>query len=86
MENNKPENKEPWWREEVVMFAKVSAYIAFPIITALILGKYLDSQFGTSPWIFLSLTFLAFPISLLAIWKGLTSYLKKLEDETKEKK
>ena len=68
------------------MFAKVSAYIAIPIIIALYLGKYLDNKYKTDPWIFLGLTFVAFIISLISIWINMKKYVKDLEEELKNKK
>ncbi len=75
----------PWWRDGLVNFAKVSASIAIPIIIALYLGKYLDNHFGTTPWIFLGLTALAFIISLISIYVSMAKYIKDLEEKEKNK-
>jgi F0F1-type ATP synthase assembly protein I len=70
-----------WWKPGVVIFTKVSASVAIPIIFALFIGKYLDTKYGTTPWIFLGLTAIAFVISLISIWRSLAGYMKKLEKE-----
>lgn len=78
-DNNDPQG--PWWKPGVLILMKVSGSIAIPIILALFIGKYLDTRYHMSPWIFLGLTGVAFIISLVSIWKNLSSYLKKIEDE-----
>lgn len=78
------ENKgKPWWEPAVEIFSQVSGWIAAPVVISLVLGKYLDSRFGTKPWIFLSLTCLAFIISIYGIVKVVGKYMKKIEEETK---
>ncbi|MFA6392956.1 MAG: AtpZ/AtpI family protein [Candidatus Paceibacterota bacterium] len=87
--NNKEKTTEiipPWWRDGLVNFAKVSASIAIPIIIALYLGKYLDEKFGTTPWIFLGLTALAFIVSLVSIYISMVKYIKDLEKTEKSGK
>lgn len=79
-------NKIAWWKPGVIIFTKVSAAIAIPIILALIVGKYLDARYNTAPWIFLGLTGIAFIISLVVIWRSLSSYMKKLEIEESSKR
>ena len=76
----------PWWRDGLVNFAKVSASIAVPIIIALYLGRYLDIKFGTTPWIFLGLTALAFVVSLVSIYISMVKYIKDLEETEKSGK
>ena len=80
------ENIKPWWMPGLRMFAKISGYIIGPIILSLILGKYLDKRFDTSPWIFITLTLIAFIISCSAIWKSLQDYIRKIEKEAQENK
>ncbi len=73
MDNNQ------WWKPGVEIFTKVSGWIAGPIILALIVGKYLDTRFGTKPWIFIGLTSLAFLISCIAIVRVVGKYMKDME-------
>lgn len=83
MENK---NKEAWWRPGLVIFTKVSAYIAGPIVLALIVGKYLDKKYNSAPWIFLGLTLIAFTFSLFSIWKSVVKYMDEAVREEKDKK
>jgi hypothetical protein len=56
MENDKEKTKidAPWWRDGLIIFAKVSAYIAIPVIIASYIGKYLDQRYNTGNLLFLS--------------------------------
>lgn len=83
MDENK--NKTPWWKPGLSLFFKVSALTIIPIISALFIGKYLDHKFNTSPWLFLGLTFIAFTISIISIWKNLLKYIKNIEKDIKDK-
>lgn len=76
----------PWWRDGLVNFAKVSASIAIPIIIALYLGRYLDTKWGSAPWIFLGLTAIAFVVSLVSIYISMVKYIKDLEETEKSGK
>ena len=72
------------WGPAVEIFSEVSTWIAGPIIVALIVGKYLDSRFGTKPWIFLGLTLFAFLMSSFGIVKVVWKYMKEMKKEEKE--
>lgn len=76
---------EAWWKPGILLFTKVSASTVVPIVFALVLGKYLDTKYNTTPLVFLSLTGLAFLVSLMTIWKHLTTYMKALEKEEDNK-
>ncbi len=81
---NKRNNTSDWWKPGMILFTKVSIYIIVPIVLALYIGKYLDTKYNTTPWIFLILTFTSFLISLFVVWKNFNKYIKKLEKENKE--
>ena len=80
MENNK-NNKIPWWRDGVIIFVKVSAYIAAPVVIASFAGKYLDQKYNTGNLLFLVLIGVAFLSTIYLIWKEMKIYKKKIEKE-----
>ncbi|HAQ02791.1 TPA: hypothetical protein DEP30_02910 [Candidatus Nomurabacteria bacterium] len=80
MENNK-NNKIPWWRDGVIIFVKVSAYIAAPVVIASFAGKYLDQKYNTGNLLFLVLIGIAFLSTIYLIWKEMKIYKKKIEKE-----
>jgi len=87
MNNNKEKSntKDLWWREGLMSFMKIGASIAVPIIIALYVGQYLDERYNSKPFIFLGLTFIAFIISLVFIYKNMMKYIKEIEKEGKNK-
>ncbi len=84
MQEDKKNNN--WWQPAIIMFAGVSVWVAIPIVFALFMGKYLDKRFGTDPWIFITLTGIAFIISMIAIARISMKYIKKIGEEDKIKK
>ncbi|MFA6325518.1 MAG: AtpZ/AtpI family protein [Candidatus Paceibacterota bacterium] len=83
MENNN-KIKKPWWRDGVIIFVKVSSYIAFPVIIASFVGKSLDKKYNTEPFIFFILITIAFGSTMFLIWKEMKTYKKKIEKEEKK--
>ena len=81
IENPGQEKNQPvvWWQPAIVMFLKLSVWIAGPIIIALYLGKWLDEKYQTGPWLFLSCIGLAFIISICGLIKNTIEEFKKLE-------
>lgn len=80
------EKNKNWWQKPLQMFAELSSWIAFPVILALITGKWLDTKYGTKPWLFLITVGLAFIISTIGIVKNAKKYIKLIEQEEESKK
>lgn len=78
--DKKPLNGEPWWKGGVELFSQVSAWIVAPIVIALIVGKSLDSHFGTRPAIFLILTGVGFVFTCIGMVRVIKKYIKKLKE------
>jgi F0F1-type ATP synthase assembly protein I len=78
MEDNTKEQA-PWWQPGLILFYKLSGWVAGPILLSVFFGKFLDMKFGTAPWIFLGLTATAFIISTFAILYVYTKEVKKIE-------
>jgi F0F1-type ATP synthase assembly protein I len=60
----------------MVIFARISGYIAVPIILALYIGKYLDTKYHTDPYIFLGCIAVAFLTSIGMIAREMKKYAK----------
>lgn len=75
-----------WWQPAMIMFLKLSAWIATPVIAALYLGKWLDKKFATEPWLFLLAMGAAFLISMLGLVKNTLAEYKKIEAQSKKGK
>ena len=79
-------NKAAWWQPAIMMFLRLSAWIAAPVIIALYLGKSLDNKFNTAPWLFLFCMGAAFLISMVGLIKNTLAEYKKIERESKTEK
>ena len=76
-------NESKSWQPAVFLFFKISGWIAFPVVISLVVGKWLDRRFETEPIFFLSLTAIAFGISLYGIVRESKKTMKDLEDKGK---
>ena len=70
-----------WWVDGLGIAMKISSWIAVPIIVSLVLGKFLDKKYNTEPWIFVSLTAVAFIVTIYGIVKFSTDYIKDIEKQ-----
>ena len=77
--------KQAWWMPAVVLFIRMSFWIAGPIVIALFVGKYFDKRFNSEPKIFILSTAIAFLISVISIVRISKKYIEKLEKEAREK-
>ncbi len=59
--------KKPYWQEPMMVFGKMSGWVAGPVLVSLFLGRWLDSKFHTAPFIFIGMTGIAFGISIYGI-------------------
>ncbi|MFA6307783.1 MAG: AtpZ/AtpI family protein [Patescibacteria group bacterium] len=84
--DNKNKDKNDLMRLAMTMFVEASGWIAFPVIGALFLGRWLDDKQGTEPLYFISITALAFIVSSVGIGKTGVKYMKKIEQEDALKK
>lgn len=78
MDNN-IKKEDPWWRDGLIVFTRVSAYIAMPIILASIIGKYFDNKYNTGNLIFFIAISFAFISTIYLIWKEAKIYRKKID-------
>jgi len=71
----------------LVMGAQGGLMIALPVLVGLALGFWLDSQFGTLPWISIVLTLVGATIGPIMLYRWVTSSVTThLENRMKNKK
>lgn len=75
-----------WWQPSVVLFGRLSGWIAFPVIIALFVGKWLDQRYQTDPWLFLLSVGVAFVASSIGIVKEASNAMKNISGADKRKK
>ena len=75
-----------WLRPALIMFAKLSGWIALPVIAGAFLGKWLDKKYGTEPWLFLATVGFAFLLSMIGLVVETRKEFRKIEKEGKKDK
>ncbi|OQY21565.1 MAG: hypothetical protein B6I35_08180 [Anaerolineaceae bacterium 4572_32.2] len=86
-----PSRKPPInWTEAIWilgMGAQGGLMIALPVLVGLALGFWLDSQFGTLPWISIVLTLVGATVGPIMLYRWVTSSVAtRLEDRMKTRK
>ena len=74
-------NKKAWWRDALLVFTRVSVWIAIPVVCALFIGKALDAHYHTRPWLFLVSMALGFTTSLVGIYRTMIVEVKKMNKD-----
>jgi len=71
----------------LAMGAQGGLMIALPVLVGLALGFWLDSQFGTLPWISIVLTLVGATVGPIMLYRWVTSSVAtRLEDRMKTRK
>ncbi len=73
-----------WWQPAFIIFAKMSAWIVFPVVAGAFLGQYLDRRWDSEPWAFLVIVGFAFLVSVFGLVATAQKEIKKM-DRDKEK-
>ncbi|PLX27809.1 hypothetical protein C0583_01050 [Candidatus Parcubacteria bacterium] len=69
MNEKKEKQANAWFGDALKLFARLNIWAVFPVLLAVLAGKYLDNYFGTKPWIMVALIVLAFNITVYKFWK-----------------
>jgi len=69
----------------MVLFARLSGWIAGPIIAAVFVGKWLDKRYHSAPWLFLAAVGVAFIISSIGIVREAKDMMDKIVEDEKLK-
>lgn len=79
MGQEKKLDKNYWLQVGLKMFAESTGWIAFPVIGALYLGRWLDGKQNSGHLYFFSLTGMAFIISCIGLARIGQKYLKQFD-------
>lgn len=78
-------NKQAWWQPAILIFAKLSVWIAAPVLIGAFAGKWLDKKYGTEPWLFLGSVGFAFFISMVGLVIEAKKEFRKIDQNFKSK-
>ncbi|MFA6513874.1 MAG: AtpZ/AtpI family protein [Patescibacteria group bacterium] len=74
------------WGLALRIMARISGWIAFPVLLGVFLGKWLDRRFDTEPFLFIITVAVCFVISMYGLVINALKEFKKIEDESKAEK
>jgi F0F1-type ATP synthase assembly protein I len=86
MKEDYKNTKAPWWQPGLVLFGRLSGWIAVPVIMGVYIGKFLDKKYNTEPWLFLLSVGVAFVFSMFGIVRDSMRAMKEIEKKEKSKK
>ena len=84
--HKKDEKNKAWWQPALVMFIRLSVWIAVPIILAMYFGRWLDNKYDSEPWLFLISIGVAFFVSMIGLVKNTVDEYKKIDKEFNKNK
>ena len=70
----------------MILFGKLSGWIAGPVILAVFLGKWLDRKFDTEPWLFLLSVGAAFILSSFGIVRDSIKEMERIKKSAIKKR
>lgn len=73
-----------WWKPYMGMMIDISGWLVVPIVSALILGKWLDARYQVKPAFTIFFIALAFLLSIFGIMRESKHIMKKMENENKK--
>lgn len=73
-----------WWQPAVAFFARLSAWIAAPVIIGVFLGRWLDQRFNTAPALFLTSVGAMFILSMVGLLRETVKEFKKIDKDKKK--
>ncbi|KKU37219.1 MAG: hypothetical protein UX49_C0001G0089 [Candidatus Wolfebacteria bacterium GW2011_GWC2_46_275] len=80
------EPQTPSWQPGMQLFLRLSGWIGFPVLIAVVVGNYLDTLYHTDPWLFLLSVGIAFVVSTFALIHYGLKEMKRIESEYPDKR
>lgn len=78
-------NKEQdWWKPSLVLFIRLSGWVALPVVLALFFGRYLDNKFNIGPWGLLFCVGAAFLLTSVGIVVEASKAINQISDSKDE--
>jgi len=71
-------SQDKWWQGGVKLAIELSGWLVAPLLAAYLLGKWLDDSYGTTPWLFLGCTAVAFVVTSLGIFFETAKFMRDI--------
>ena len=84
--DKKGQTDKNWWQPAVMVFLRMSAWIAVPVLLGTLAGRWLDDKLDSAPWGLISIVGVSFVISMIGlIMETMKEYKKIVGDEKNNK-
>jgi len=67
----------------IALLISTTAWIVGPVLVGTLVGKWLDQNFNTDPWLFLLSVGICFLVSMFGLVKNALREFKNIEEESK---
>lgn len=67
----------------IVLGSELGFLIAFPLITCILLGLWIDKRLNTFPWILLASVLVGMILTVVSVYKIVIPFLEKRSDNNK---
>lgn len=84
-DHRQKEDDQTWWQRPFLMFLRLSAWVAVPVVIATFVGNYLDEKYDSAPFGLISIVGFSFLISMFGLIKEASKEYKKINEENKKK-
>lgn len=74
------------WAVALKVMARLTCWIAFPVVIGSFLGQWFDKRFGTEPWLFLATIGVSFFVSMYGLIINALKEFKKVEKDYEQNK
>lgn len=71
--------QEIWWMPYLNLFARMSGWVAFPVLVGTLIGRWLDKKYDTEPWLMIASVGISFIISMAGLIKEAMKEYKNIE-------
>lgn len=76
MKDNK---QEIWWWPAIAMFARLSGWVALPVLIGTLAGRWLDRKYSTEPWLMIVSIGISFVVSIIGLIRETMKEYKNIE-------
>lgn len=82
--DSRNDSEKSWWQPAFILFVRLSAWIAVPVLIAVFIGKWLDRKYESEPWMLLITVGVAFVVSMIGIVKNAVAEYAKIANDSKK--
>lgn len=84
MDINNQKSSEAWWQPAVSLFIRLSAWVAFPVVVATYIGRWLDEKYNSAPFGLVGIVGISFVFSMIGLVYEASKEYRQIANKDKE--